>query len=449
MLYQECSKEALLRDACDMRQQIVTLQALAKKHADTESVLQERTRLLSLSAAVGTALAGNDSLRTILQRCAEALVQHLGVAAACIWSLDAEEKVLEMEASAGKYMPVGDLYGSIRLGESAIGILAQKRQPYVTDRVFDDVYLTDEAWVQGREITAFAGYPLVVEDRLVGVVAMFSEQPFSNATLKALAWVAGVMAMGIDRICVSDALARSIAKVVRMNKSLQRKNTELDEFTYVASHDLQEPLRKLITFSSMLRTDLGSELSELAEKDLAFIVDAAVRMQTLIHSLLDLARTGRTIMRHDEVALDVCVDHALADLSRHLNATEATIVRDALPSVCGDQTMLTKVYQNLLSNALKFCGEHRPIIHLTVEQRGDQLVLGVQDNGIGIKPEYHEQIFAPFKRLHGHGVYEGTGIGLAICYKIVERHGGHMWVESDAHQGAHFKFTLANRTQVP
>ena len=412
------------------------------KHAEAPRL--DGPHLLSLSATVGTALAGSDSLHGILQRCTEALVQHLGVGSACIWTLDAEGKRLDMQAQAGMYTPVDHVYGSLASGETIIGRIAQERQPYVTTAVINDALLNVSDWAQRTGMTVFAGYPLIVEDRVIGVMAMFADRPFPATTLKALTWMAGVIAMGIDRVCISDALARSIAKVVRMNKSLRRKHTELDEFTYIASHDLREPLRKLITFSGMLRKDLGEQLPERVERDLDFIIDAATRMQLLIQNLLDLSRVGNAVMHCGQVALDLCVDHALEALAAQTKTTETTISRDPLPIVHGDQTMLTQLYHNLLSNALKFRGPDQLVIRLTAEDLGICRIFGVKDNGIGIKPEYHEQIFAPFKRLHGRHTYEGTGIGLAICHKTIERHGGRIWVESDAGQGAHFRFTLTD-----
>jgi signal transduction histidine kinase len=412
--------------------------------ANSHLLLEEGRSLLALSATVGAAFAGGDSLRTILQRCAEAIVQHLG-AAAYIWSLDVEGKRLDMEASAGMYTPLGDIQGAVQVGESVIGFVAQERRPYVTNDICHDPMVATKAWAQGHGITSFAAYPLGVEDRLLGVMAIFARQAFTPATLQALTWMAGVIAMGIDRICISDALARSMTKVVRMNKYLRQKNVELDEFTYLASHDLQEPLRKLTVFSNLLRSDVGGELPEAAERDVAFIVDAATRMQMLVQNLVDLSQTGNGVMHCQEVALDACVDRAIAALSATVQEVDATIRRDALPVVRGDDAMLTRLYQNLLSNALKFCGDQSPVIHLTAARQGEQVVLGVMDNGIGIEREYQKQIFMPFKRLHGRGEYEGTGIGLAICRKAIKRHGGRIWVESQPGQGTHLKFTLASR----
>lgn len=232
---------------------------------------------------------------------------------------------------------------------------------------------------------------------------------------------------------------------------LARMNAELDEFTYVASHDLQEPVRKLIAFSDWLRRDLGTALPPRAAQDLEFIADAAQRMQRLVQDLLALSRTGKTAMTMDRVKLDDAVDRALEALSLRIRDTGATVTRDPLPTVSGDLTLLTQLYQNLIGNALKFTGDKPPEIHLSAERQADgKWVLGVRDNGIGIKPQYAEQIFQPFRRLHGRGKYEGSGIGLAICRKVVERHQGMIWVESGEGKGAHFKFVLhADSAAIP
>lgn len=228
---------------------------------------------------------------------------------------------------------------------------------------------------------------------------------------------------------------------------LERRNKDLDEFTYVASHDLQEPLRKLMAFSDLLKKDLGGNLPERAENDLNFIADAAGRMQILVQDLLALSRAGRAAMSRENLSLDVCVDSALDALSLLIKETGAEIVRDELPEVWGGRTLLTQLYQNLIGNALKFNDNDRPKIRLTFQSEDGCSVFGVKDNGIGIKPEYAEQVFAPFKRLHGRAEYKGTGIGLAICRKIIERHDGRIWVESEPGRGAHFKFEIGEREE--
>jgi light-regulated signal transduction histidine kinase (bacteriophytochrome) len=169
----------------------------------------------------------------------------------------------------------------------------------------------------------------------------------------------------------------------------------------------------------------------------------------LLENILELSRLNTTTMHWERVDLLCPLKRALSAMSVPIQSTNATITHDPLPTVWGDQALLTQLYQSLLSNALKFCTETSPAIHLTAMLQEQQVVLGIQDNGIGIKPEYHEHIFRPFKRLHGRGEYAGNGIGLAICRKIVERHGGHIWVESDSGEGAHFKFTLLHHTAPP
>ncbi len=255
----------------------------------------------------------------------------------------------------------------------------------------------------------------------------------------------GVIRDITERKKAEEALAEKTRLLERVNQDLIRKNTELDEFTYIASHDLQEPLRKLCAFTDILKKDLGDALPDRAKRDMGFITDASNRMQTLVQDLLQLSRAGKSAMRRERVPLRECAKNAMDALAIRIKETGAEIKMDELPEIWGDRTMLTQLYQNLIGNALKFIGDKKPELHLTCEKKGEDWLLGVKDNGIGIKEEYREQIFAPFKRLHGRDKYEGSGIGLAICRKCVERHGGTIWVESEPGNGAHFKFTIGER----
>ncbi len=255
----------------------------------------------------------------------------------------------------------------------------------------------------------------------------------------------GIVGMSRD-ITTRKEMAEEIethAKLLEVtNAALQARNQELDEFTYIASHDLQEPLRKQVAFSDALREDLAAGNLPEVERDLTVITSAAKRMQTLVRDLLTLSRSSRQTMDWDELDLNECVANALDALQYRIEQEHATIVQTTLPTVRADRTLMVQLYQNLIGNAIKFHGEAAPEVILSVESNDGNYVLGIADNGIGIKKEYLEQIFAPFKRLHGRHEFEGTGIGLAICRKIVERHGGSIWVESVPGQGSHFKFTL-------
>ena len=244
----------------------------------------------------------------------------------------------------------------------------------------------------------------------------------------------------------SLALKEERLRLERTNEILVSRNNELDEFTYIASHDLQEPLRKLTSFCSLLKKDIGETIPERAQTDMNFITDAALRMQRLIQDLLTLSRVGRSAMNREMTSVDECVNSVLDSLAVRIKETDALITRDNLPEIWADPMMIAQLYQNLIANALKFVSDgERPIIHLSVESDNHTEILGVKDNGIGIRAKYLDQIFVPFKRLHGNTEYEGSGIGLSICRKTVERHGGKLWVESEEGRGSHFKFTVVQR----
>jgi light-regulated signal transduction histidine kinase (bacteriophytochrome) len=206
-------------------------------------------------------------------------------------------------------------------------------------------------------------------------------------------------------------------------------------------------VRKLLAFCHHLRRSIGTNLSSRAEQDIHYIIDAATRMQVLIHTLLAFSKSEQTAVKYEWLSVDDCVDEVLDVLALRLKETRATIHRDPLPAILGDRCLLTLIYQNLIENALKFVTKQAPIVRLTAEQTDDGWVLGVQDQGIGIKPEQAESIFAPFVRLHSDGAYPGAGIGLAICRKAVERHQGRIWVDASPGQGAYFKFILGTTVE--
>lgn len=246
---------------------------------------------------------------------------------------------------------------------------------------------------------------------------------------------------------LEQRVAQRTLELERANASLQQRNVELDQFTSVASHDLQAPLRTLIAFAEMLPHDLGHDLPESARKNLEFMLGAARRMRSLVRDLLLLCRSGKSELSRERVALETCADQAIQALAVSIEESRAAITRDPLPEVFGDATLLTQIYQNLIDNALKFSNPGQaPQVRLTARRGNDRWILGVRDQGLGIALEHAQDLFHPFKRFHGHTAIEGTGIGLAICRKTVERHGGRIWVESAPGAGAHFQFDLPDRS---
>ncbi|MBF6204213.1 CHASE3 domain-containing protein [Streptomyces gardneri] len=229
-------------------------------------------------------------------------------------------------------------------------------------------------------------------------------------------------------------------------EELRRSNTELEQFAYVASHDLQEPLRKVASFCQLLEKRYGDQLDERGKQYIDFAVDGAKRMQVLINDLLTFSRVGRITDRTEPTGLGQSLDKALTNLSNAIDDTGAVIRRpDDLPEIIGDPTLLTMLWQNLVANAIKFrAPERTPELEITCAPTDDSSgwLLSVTDNGIGIAPEFAEKVFVIFQRLHNREEYSGTGIGLAVCKKIVEYHGGRIWIDTDYTAGTRFCFTL-------
>jgi signal transduction histidine kinase len=230
----------------------------------------------------------------------------------------------------------------------------------------------------------------------------------------------------------------------RLAVNLERSNTDLEQFAYVASHDLQEPLRAVAGCVQLLQQRYTGHLDAHADELMAHAVDGAGRMRMLITDLLDYSRVTTRGRPLEPIDCNAVLAQALANLQVAMRESGALVTSDPLPTVPADATQLQQVFQNLLSNALKFRSQAPPTIHIGVECQAGDWQFSVRDNGIGLEPQYAERIFVIFQRLHTRREYAGTGIGLALCKKIVERHGGQIWVRSEPGQGATFYFTLPN-----
>jgi len=250
----------------------------------------------------------------------------------------------------------------------------------------------------------------------------------------------GIELVGFAR----DISARREAEgaLARYADELARSNAELQQFAYIASHDLQEPLRKVKSFTQLLAEHYGGQLDEKADKYINYIVDGASRMQTLITDLLTYSRVSTKGNPFEPTSCDDVLDRAIDNLEFSIKETSATIVRDPLPTVMADAVQLVQLFQNLIGNAIKFHGETVPRINISVQKQNAEWVFSVKDNGIGFDPQHAERIFVVFQRLHARDEYPGTGIGLAVCKRITERHGGRIWAESAPGQGSTFRFTL-------
>ena len=241
---------------------------------------------------------------------------------------------------------------------------------------------------------------------------------------------------------LSRAMTTMVRSLTKQSDELKRSNADLEQFAYVASHDLQEPLRMVSGFTGLLKRRYSGKLDADADEYIDFAVGGANRMQSLINDLLSFSRVGREELAAKPVNTQIALDQALANLQSAIEDRSALVSSSQLPTVWADHGMLVRLFQNLISNALKFCKAARPIVRIQAEARGGDWVFSVADNGIGIEPQYRDRIFLIFQRLHKQSEYPGTGIGLAVCKRIVERNGGRIWLESEPGKGTTFFFTL-------
>jgi signal transduction histidine kinase len=240
----------------------------------------------------------------------------------------------------------------------------------------------------------------------------------------------------------NQALEAANAELAQRSQELMRSNAELEQLAYIASHDLQEPLRMVVSYLQLLEQRYGGQLDSDAHEFIEFAVDGATRMQALIDDLLTYSRVGTRAQPLQPTDCMAVVEVVIRSVRVAIKESGTRVTYDPLPTVAGDATQLMQLFQNLIANAIKFRRDQGPEIHIHAEPEDGFWRFSVQDNGIGIAPEYFDRIFVMFQRLHSRSTYSGTGIGLAICQKIVERHGGRIWVESTPGTGSTFQFTL-------
>lgn len=244
------------------------------------------------------------------------------------------------------------------------------------------------------------------------------------------------------KICPCEPRRHAEQELARKMEDLVRSNQELEQFAYVASHDLREPLRMVATYTQLLSERYRGKLDQSADQYLAYAADGALRMQALIQDLLNLSRVGHDPVRQPGVDCNGALDDVLRDMNSTIHESNAIVHHEMLPVVGADRSYVTQLFQNLITNAIKFRRTEPPLITVLAEPANTNWQFSVTDNGIGIAPESRANIFNVFQRLHGRTEYPGNGIGLAICKKIVEHYGGQIWVDSEPGYGSSFKFTL-------
>jgi signal transduction histidine kinase len=301
------------------------------------------------------------------------------------------------------------------------------------------VLLVGSVLITGYTLRRVVGAPL---DRLLGQVRRVARgelrRPIEPSGPKDMHELGGDVESMRKRIVTElEAVQEIQTRLEVQARDLERSNAELEQFAYVASHDLQEPLRKVASFCQALERRYGDQLDERAKQYIDFAVDGAKRMQILINDLLAFSGVGRAGEPFTPVDSADVVDIAVRNLDAAAEQEDAQVIVDGqLPTVLGDASLLTMLFQNLIGNAMKFHGEDPPVVRIDAELDGDEWLWSVSDNGIGIEAAYADRIFVIFQRLHNKESYAGTGIGLAMCRKIVEYHGGRIWLHADDRDGS-------------
>ena len=344
-------------------------------------------------------------------------------------------------------------YDVMPTGDGIWGLVVKQRAPIriTTDELYAHPAFKEFSGLkngQGLEHPPMPGWlavPVLRRDGgLIGVVQLSDkfDGEFTEADEDQLVQLAKFYTATFELQYVYEDLRRLTGALRQATRELQRSNAELEQFAYVASHDLQEPLRMVTSYLQLLERRYKANLDQDASDFIAFAVDGAARMQTLIQDLLTYSRVGTRGASFEPTDSQAVLDQVLMNLEVAIAESDAEISFGSLPSLSADTSQMAQLLQNLIGNAIKFRGDSHPRIRVEATRESDDWRFAVQDNGIGIDPRYSDRIFQVFQRLHGIGQYPGTGIGLAVCKKIVERHQGNIWVESQPDAGATFFFTI-------
>ena len=322
-------------------------------------------------------------------------------------------------------------------GEGLPGRVWEQKQPVWIEDFTADESLPRVRLAQAAGVHTALGVPILISGKLLGVMEFLSsrlESPHEEL-LEVLGAAGSQLGQFLERKRAQEQLRQASA-------NLERSNTDLQQFVYVASHDLFEPLRMVISYLDLLSDHAKGKLDKDSQEFIGFAIDGAERMQALINDLLAYSRVELRNQSFTVLSTENTLGAALANLKVAIRESNATITHDPLPNVRGDAVQLTQVFQNLIGNAIKFRGKVEPRIHVGAEQKDGEWLFSVRDNGIGIDQKHFERIFIIFQRLHARHEYPGTGMGLAICKRIVERHEGRISLESTPGKGSTFYFTL-------
>ena len=422
-----------------------------------EQQQRQQTRLAECGEMVGMALAEKGDLRSVLLSCTKAVVQYLDAAFARIWTLNAKEQVLELQASAGMYTHLDGPHARVPVGMFKIGLIAQEKQPHLTNDVCTDPRVDNHEWARREGLVAFAGYPLLVEDRMVGVLAMFSREPLTETTLNCLATVSNAIAQNIDRKHAETELANLNMtleqKIVQRTAELTAANEELiqasrfkSDFLASMSHELRTPLNGVLGMNELL---LKTPLTDRQREFIDASNTSGIALLSLINDVLDISKieAGKLELDPRDCDLEALAYDVLAMFSHRAKQKGVSLTCQLDPESCVtvlcDDNRLRQVLVNLLSNALKFTATGSVILESNCVQCDEQRIvvrLAVTDTGLGIPDDKVNRLFSPFSQVDSSTTrqFGGTGLGLSIVKQLAELMGGTIGVKSSMGFGSTF-----------
>ncbi|MGE5352635.1 MAG: PAS domain S-box protein [Acidobacteriota bacterium] len=346
----------------------------------------------------------------------------------------------EMASGIDQYAEEGIIGQAIRRGSSVLVDDINRRMDSLIEAAPEF-----RSYIEKLEAGSLLAVPLKVDEKVYGVLVVLRKRKNRNISKEDVDFVEEIAGRIAQRIANARLYKEKLQEIEirrRTEEMLKRSNSDLEQFAYVASHDLQEPIRMIRSYVKLLENKYNNKLDKKAEDYMAFISDGALRMQQLVSDLLQYSRISTKAQVFEAVDCNIVLSDVLTDLKLRIQEENALVEFKDLPVVTGEKTQLRQLFQNLIQNALKFKGEKKPEIRIGAEREGRFWQFYVSDNGIGIEKEFYDRIFVIFQRLHEREKYPGTGIGLAMCKKIVERHSGKIWVESQPGKGTTFYFTL-------